>query len=293
MLIPDRFFIKTAKFSIPAQVRRLKEYAERKKLTVDKVFQVTESSTKETRKQFNEIIALIRKSREPVALITDTVDRLQRSFRETPTLDELRKEGKLELHFLRESLIVNSEANSAQLLQWDIAVLFAPSYVRQLSDNVKRSKEQSVRNGEWITGAPFGYRNLTLVTGKKTIEVEPHEAPFVQKMFEMYVSGIHSFKTIADEMTKLGVRNKNGNEFLPGRVHFILTNPFYYGLMKVKGELYPHKYPLLVTDELFQRVQSVMAGYCKAPVHYAAKPILLRGMITCSHCGSTISGEIK
>lgn len=279
--------------SIPSQVRRLQEYAERKRLTVDKIFKVTESSTKETRKQFNEIIELIRKSKESVALITDTVDRLQRSFRETPTLDELRKEGKLELHFLRESLIVNREANSAQLLQWDMYVLFASSYVRQLSDNVKRSKEQSVRNGEWITGAPFGYRNVTLPTGKKTIEVEFPEAIYVQKMFEMYVSGIHSFKTIAHEMTKLGVKNKNGNPFLPGRVHFILTNPFYYGTMKVKGELYHHKYPPLVTEELFQRAQDVMADHCKAPAHYAAKPILLRGMITCSHCGSTISGEIK
>src|ERR1700722_12179975 len=197
--------------SIPSQVRRLTEYAIRKDLQIENTFQITESSTKETRKQFDAVISLIRKSKQPIALITDTVDRLQRSFRETPLLDELRKEGKLEIHFLRENLIVNQYSNSAQLLQWDIGVLFASSYVRQLSDNVKRSKEQSVRNGDWITKAPFGYKNITLPTGKKTIVVDPVNAPFVIKMFEMYATGVHSFQTVVNEMNKLGLQNAQGN----------------------------------------------------------------------------------
>jgi len=83
--------------SIPAQVRRLTEYALRKNLTIDQTIQLTESSTKETRKKFDSLIAHIKKTNEPIALVTDTVDRLQRSFRETPLLDELRKAGKIEL----------------------------------------------------------------------------------------------------------------------------------------------------------------------------------------------------
>jgi len=113
--------------SIPAQVRRLTDYALKKGLLVERIFQITESSSKETRKQFDEIIVLIKKSTESIALVTDTVDRLQRSFRETPILDEMRKEGKLELHFLREGLIVNKKSNSSQLIQWDMGVLVASS----------------------------------------------------------------------------------------------------------------------------------------------------------------------
>ena len=41
--------------SIPAQERRLREYAERKELAVDQVFKITESSTKDTRKEFEKI----------------------------------------------------------------------------------------------------------------------------------------------------------------------------------------------------------------------------------------------
>lgn len=279
--------------SIPAQVRRLAEYALKKNLQVIETFQITESSTKETRKQFDKILACIKQSKQPIALITDTVDRLQRSFRETPLLNEMRLAGKLELHFLREGLIVNQNANSSQLMQWDIGVLFASSYVRQLSDNVKRSKEQSVRNGEWITRAPFGYKNVTLPTGKKIIEVDEQEAPFAIKMFELYGSGVYSFQTIADEMTKLGLKNSLGDPLSPSRVEHILNNPFYFGVMKVKGELYPHKYPSLISESLFDQVQDVMAGHNKTPFKYAGNPILFRGLITCEHCGCTVTGDIK
>lgn len=279
--------------SIPSQVRRLTEYAIKKKLDVQHTFQITESSTKETRKQFDEILNLIKKSNEPMALVTDTVDRLQRSFRETPMLDEMRKMGKLELHFLREGLIVNQFANSAQLMQWDIGVLFASSYVRQLSDNVKRSKEQSLKNGEWTSKAPFGFVNVTLPAGKKHIEIDSHNAPYVIKMFEMYATGTKSFQTIADEMNRLGLKNSQGNPILPSRIEVTLKNTFYYGVMKIKGIYYKHKYPPLISEVLFTKVQNVMGGHNKAHIQYANKPMLLRGLITCNKCGCAVSGDIK
>jgi site-specific DNA recombinase len=178
-------------------------------------------------------------------------------------------------------------------LQWDMGVLFASSYVRQLSDNVKRSKEQSVRNGDWIGKAPFGYKNITLPTGKKIIEVDSVNAPFVIKMFEMYATGVQSFQTVADEMNKLGLRNAQGNPLGASRIEITLKNPFYYGIMRVKGEFYPHKYPPLISEWLFDQAQDVMAGHHKAPVHYAGLPILLRGLITCEYCGCMVTGDIK
>ena len=145
--------------SIPAQTRRLTEYVERKQLESWKVFEITESSTHDSRKKFDEVLDIIRKSKEPFALVVETVDRLQRSFKESVVLDDLRKEGKIEIHFVRENLVLTKSANSSQLLQWDMAVMFARSYVLQLSDNVKRSFDQKLKNGEWIGQAPIGYLN--------------------------------------------------------------------------------------------------------------------------------------
>ncbi len=60
-------------------------------------------------------------------------------------LDNLRKDGKVEIHFLREGLILNLRSNSSDILRWDVGVMFARSYVLQLSDNIKRSKEQAAK----------------------------------------------------------------------------------------------------------------------------------------------------
>ena len=280
--------------SIPAQVRRLTEYALKKNFTIDNTFQVTESSSQETRKQFEQIINYVKKAKEPFALITDTVDRLQRSFRETPLLDELRKQGKLELHFLREGLIVNQLSNSAQLLQWDIGVLFASSFVRQLGDNVKRSQEQCIKNGQWISKAPYGYKNVTLPTGAKNIEIHPEQAPFVVKIFELYAQGNNSFQTIALKMrAECFPITDRGKSITARTVEIILKNPFYMGIMLIKGQRHPHKYPPLISEWTFNKVQAVIANHHKTPVQYAGKPILLRGLISCANCGCTVSGDIK
>jgi site-specific DNA recombinase len=66
--------------SIPSQVRRLNDYAVRFGLEIIDTYQLVESSTKANRTKFNELIARIISSKEPIALVTDTVDRLQRSF---------------------------------------------------------------------------------------------------------------------------------------------------------------------------------------------------------------------
>ncbi|MFC1842005.1 recombinase family protein [Candidatus Dependentiae bacterium] len=280
--------------SIPAQVRRLTEYALKKNFKIESTFQITESSSKETRKQFNQIIAHVKKTKEPIALITDTVDRLQRSFRETPLLDELRRQGKLELHFLREGLVINQDSNSAQLLQWDVGVLFASSYVRQLGDNVKRSQEQCIKNGQWISKAPYGYKNITLPSGEKDIIIDELQAPFVTKIFELYAKGNNSFQTIAVKMREQNfAKTSRGKSVTARTIELILKNPFYMGKMRIKNKLYPHKYEILISEQLFNKVQDTIANHHKVPVQYAGKPILFRGLITCKNCGCAVTGDIK
>ncbi len=105
--------------------------------------------------------------------MADTIDRVQRSFKESVVLEELRRQGKVEIHFLRENLLLNQNSNSADLLRWDMGVMFARSYVLQLSDNVKRSKEQSVRNGNWIGLAPLDISTFLMRKVSKILSLIP------------------------------------------------------------------------------------------------------------------------
>lgn len=195
---------------------------------------------------------------------------------------------------MREGLIVNQFSNSAQLLQWDIGVLFASSYVRQLGDNVKRSQDECIRNGQWISKAPYGYKNITLPSGEKTIEIDSNQAPFVIKIFELYAKGNNSFQTIAIKMRSEGfAKTSRGKSVSVRTVELILKNPFYMGMMHIKKKLHPHKYSTLISEWLFNTVQNIIANHHKAPIQYAGKPILLRGLIQCKNCGSAVTGDIK
>ena len=136
--------------------------------------------------------------------MADTIDRVQRSFKESVVLEELRKEGKVEIHFMREGLVLNLRSNSSDILRWDMGVMFARSYVLQLSDNVKRSKEQAVKNGSWIGLAPLGYIHILDEKGEKNIIPDPERAAFITKLFELYAAGNHSLLKLK-ESTKSAI----------------------------------------------------------------------------------------
>ncbi|HEY2809921.1 MAG TPA: recombinase family protein, partial [Rhabdochlamydiaceae bacterium] len=278
--------------SIPAQERRLREYAERKGLVVDEVFKITESSTKDTRKQFEKVLDRIRKSREILALVADTIDRVQRSFKESVVLEDLRKEGKVEIHFMREGLVLNLKSNSADILRWDMGVMFARSYVLQLSDNIKRSKEQAARKGVWMGLAPIGYMHGVNENGQKMIILDPDRAPFIQKLFEMYATGNHSLQTLKKTITQIGLRTRKGEPLAISQINKILKKPFYCGLMDTKYGVVEHAYETLISKALFQQVQDVINGFHKIPHKTAIKPFVFKGLITCAHCGCVVTPEI-
>ena len=278
--------------SIPAQIRRLTEYAQKKGFDVEQVFQITESSTKETRKEFEKILAIIRKSRHPYALIADTIDRVQRSFKESFILNELRLDGKVEIHFYRENLIINQKSNSSDILRWDMGVMFAKSYVLQMSDNIKRSKEESLKKGIWSGLAPFGYIHSTDSKGK-TIIPDPNVKYLIGHMFEQYASGNASLLSLTKTMHEMGMRTKLGRKVAKSQIESMLKNSFYSGIMSTKNGQFPHQYEPLVTQQLFRKVQDVFAGYYKKPFKASTSAFILKGLITCNKCGCMASPEIK
>src|SRR3989338_7952334 len=139
--------------------------------------------------------------KERVILVADAVDRVQRSFKESVMLDELIRAGKVEILFLRENLVISDKATSSQFMLWDFAVIGAKSYVQQLSDNVKRSLDYKVRNGQWIAKAPLGYRNERDPETHKSVIVLDKERDYsIKKAFELYATGSYSIMAITQQL---------------------------------------------------------------------------------------------
>lgn len=275
-----------------AQVVRINDYIRYKDLTIWKTHEIEESSTRGDRTKFQEVIKEIKQSKECIALVVDTVDRLQRSFKESVLLDDLRKAGKIEIHFYRENLVIHKNSNSADLLRWDMAVMFARSYILQLSDNVKRKFEQMRKNGIWTGKAPLGYKNIGDERNRDII-LDPKSSHLVQRIFELYSSGSYSIQLLSVQISKEGLRGTLGKPLVPGMVYNILNNPFYYGEMLSAGKIYPHRYMPLISKELFDICQRRMKGWNKKQFQYAAKTFIFRGLLRCAKCGCSMSPEIK
>ena len=163
--------------SIDAQTEILRNYCTKKDLDVLKIYQLVESSTKSERKKFEEVLQYINSLPYKVALVADTIDRVQRGFKESVELDELRKADKIEIHFVRENLIIHKESNSADIARWDLGVFTSKTYVGNLRDNVKRSINYNTSKGIWQSLAPIGYKNTRDENNKPTIVINKISIP--------------------------------------------------------------------------------------------------------------------
>ncbi len=281
-----------------AQIHRLRRYSQSVGFKEVIEYQIKESSTKADRKKFQEIIAEISKSKNTCALVVDTIDRLQRSYKESVMLDEMRKTGKVELHFYREGLVIHRDSNSAEIIRWDMGVLFAKSYVLQLSDNVKRAFEHKRKDGCWIGTALFGYDNVPRNKEKRTradLVVNHYEAYYVKEIFERYRTGNYSLNTLCDWLAKEKVKTKKGLPFKSSALHHLLCNPFYHGVMQTQYGNFPHRYEPLIKKSLFLEVQRELDKKNNNPILQkgAMKFAFGNGLLSCKNCGCSISGQTK
>ena len=211
--------------SLDGQIFKMKEYCVKKNYEVIKAIKLVESSTRGEREQFYEMIEFIKKQKEPVALIYDAVDRLQRSFKEVPILEELRVNGKLTIHFLRENQVLDTKSNSAQLMAYQMFNFMASNYTNSIGDNVKRGFSEKRRNGESLGHVPIGY-----LTKDGEVTLDPFKSILVRELFEEYSMGLISISELAYKYGKRGLTTSRGNKPISkSQVDRMISHPFYYG----------------------------------------------------------------
>ena len=292
--------------SLDVQMETITKYCQEKGLKIIKDFSIDESSTKGERKQYHEMLDFAKSCLGKVAIVVNYVDRLQRNYDDTYELNKLRKEGKIEVHFLKENLILSKDSRGMDILFWNMCVLMANSYILALSDNVKRSLEFNWSQGKWQSLAPIGYLNIKGKDGKSQIIIDKKRAPIIKKLFEEYATGLHSGFSLLQLACKMGLVSKQPNyhkesdnyqknNFINrNTILNILRNPFYYGMMCIKGKLMPHIHGNIISKDLFDRVQEVLDSKHKEGKRQQllSKYIyIFRGLITCGCCGHKVFSD--
>ena len=159
-------------YSLDAQEDRLKNYCTQRGLAIVKQFTVVESSTRGEREEFYNMITFIKKYKNPVALVCDKVDRLQRSFKEYNVLNELIEKEKIAIHFNTEQSIIAKNSKAHDKLMWNFRITVAQSQTDTMSDNVIRSFEKMRKEGKWAHHAPVGYKNVKDDKGNSDIVLD-------------------------------------------------------------------------------------------------------------------------
>ena len=282
-------------YSIDAQLTRLRKYCEQKGLEVIKEFVIVESSTRGEREKFYEMINFIKKQKEAINLVCDKVDRLQRSFKEMPIIDELRRSGKLILHFFVEGQILDANSNSSQIMAYQMYIMMAESYTNSISDNVKRSFEKMRQEGKITGTAPIGYLNKNDGRGKTDIILDTDRAFLVKRIFEEYSTGLYSLKEIRKKTIEWNLKNKTkSNTYLSvSQIDKLLKNKFYYGVATYKGQDYKHIYPHIIDKDLFDKCDDVRNGRHRNRSNTTKTDFIFKGMIKCKNCGCTVTPELK
>ena len=287
---------KEAGNSLPAQVDRLNTYVKRKpELKLDKEYIFDESAYKDHRKEFDKVIEYIVAQKETIALCCDKVDRLSRDFLiGLPTLEKLRREGKIELHFPSDNLILKQDSPATDLFHFNIAVSLAQYYSNSISDNVKRSYEKMRREGVWPSKPPLGYIRSINEKNEKTIIPDPERAHIIVRLFELYATGNYSLETLLIEAIKMGLRSVGGLKPPRSCIANIIKNPFPCGTaVSKKCPPYTHKYERLISRELFEKCQEVSEKKRTNRPKFIGREYIFGGLLHCQNCGCLMTAETK
>ncbi len=277
-------------FSIPAQLKLLKEYAMAQGFAVAQEYVDVETAKQTGRAAFGEMVAYLKAHPAVRVMLVEKTDRLYRNLKDWVTVDEL----EVEIHFPKEGVVLSRESRSSEKFMHGIKVLMAKNYIDNLSEEARKGMQEKAEQGIWPTKCPLGYRNVTGADGKRIIAVDPAVAPIIAKLFEWYATGQYSMQEVSRMARDAGlVYRKSGAKVPVSTIHTILHTRLYTGWYEWNGKMIQGRHEPLVSVDLWERVQGVMDGRFAKKHRRFKHDFAFSGLIACGTCGCSIVGEIK
>lgn len=270
--------------SIESQETELLKMAQSLGFRIDKVYKESMSAKQVGRPIFNEMLRYIEKNKGCIVLAWK-VDRLTRNIFDGAKIIELLEKGNIKEIRTIDKVIVDNPIDKF-MLSIDFGV--GKKYSDDLSVNVKRGNKTKLEKGGWPGIAPLGYLNDKL---DKTIVVDEERAPYIRQAFELYATGAYSVMDIATKLYENGFRTRAGKKVHKSKIHKILSDPFYVGLMVRNGKYYQGRHEPEVPQQLFEKVQDAL--FRRIPTKRQTLFFPLRGYLKCGGCGCAFTASRK
>lgn len=269
--------------SLQEQKSEIERYAVQKALSISEWFEERETAAKLGRPIFNEMLKRIRKG-EAAGVIIHKIDRSARNLRDWVDITQLTEEG-YEVHFIREALDMLS---SSGRLAADVQAVVAANYVRNLREETIKGFYGRLKQGIFPKPAPLGYLDAGAGMPKT---IDPVRGPLIAEGFRLYATGRYSQHALAQTLFDNGLRTRKGQRVSKNTLAGILTNPFYYGLIRIKkrNQFFAGSHTPLISKKLFENVQTVLTG--RGPKSTFRHSFLFSRLIRCATCDRALVAE--
>ena len=247
-------------------------------------------------------------------------DRLARSYvYQMLLLEEFEKQG-CRLHFVRRP--IGKSPDEQLLLQMQGVI---SEYERaKIRERTRRGKMHRMREGEIISGhRTFGYRYASKSGGIPAhFEVIPEEADVIRKIFTWYTQERVSMLELARRLNDAGVSPLRGKRWYRSNMSLILNNSMYTGtgyankfksvcprkkpfdntyrkypktsqIQRPRDQWLPFSCPPIIDEETFELAQLRLDENKRMAARRTKKQYLLRGLITCAHCGKKMLADTQ
>ncbi|WP_341210606.1 recombinase family protein [uncultured Microbacterium sp.] len=164
--------------------------------------------------------------------------------------------------------------------------------VRMSGEDIKIKMAHKVERGGTVGRAKLGYLNARKdFDGRlvNTIDVDPVRAPLIRWAFEQYSTGQHSIMQLQMMLEDQGLTTRPSSKraarpLSTSQLAMILRDPYYTGVIRYKGRLYPGRHEPIISKELFLAVQKILDGRNRKGDRDRTHFHFLRGLLYCAEC---------
>ena len=288
--------------SIQAQSRAIKEYANKEKIQIVKIYtDEARSATTDNRPGF---LQMIKDSEMRIfdLVLVHKLDRFARNRYDSAFYKRELKQNGVKLKSVLENLDDSPESIILESVLEGMNEYYSANLSREVMKGMKETALQCKHTGG---KPPLGYD----VAKDKTYVINEQEARAVKLMYELHAEG-KGYTIICDTLNNQGYRTQTGRLFSRTSIYNILINEKYKGVYvfnrtesKINGKRNHSKskeeseiirikdgMPEIVNEDLWNKVNDLMKSRKKG-TNSAKENYLLSGLIICGKCSGSMVGN--
>ena len=288
--------------SVAAQLRALRDYAEKNGYTVAREYvDEAESVRIADRPQFRRMLDEASLSDSPFQeILVWKFSRFTRKREHAVAFKSMLRRRGIRVVSITE----HADDSPTSKLMEAIIESVDEFYSENLAQEVIRGMREAASRGFWISSrVPYGYNRVMVQDGAKKrpmLELDPPADGVVCRIFQMALLGTSTLD-ITKTLNQEGIASPQGSRWTKTTIHRILTNETYTGTLvwgtRAKDNVPPVRvedaFPAIVSRHEFERVAAILGSKAPSKVHprRAASPYLLSGIVKCETCGKALTAH--